>query len=70
MAGWGTEMRAYRPATAGMPFGIALSWAVVDLHLVFWFRVAQLALEVPLEWCNAFARKGVRESEDTHEQNT
>lgn len=50
---YGTKMQAFRPATAGMPCGIALAWAVVDLHLAFWFRLSRLALEVPLDWCNA-----------------
>lgn len=68
MAGWGTPMQAYRPPEAGMPFGIALAWAVVDLHLAFWFQITQLALELPLEWCNVGTEMRVIESEDNHER--
>lgn len=49
----GQEVRAFRAATTEMPFGIALAWAVVDLHLSFWFRVARLVLETPWDWCEA-----------------
>ncbi len=64
----GATTLAAGPPTAftEVPEGMALICVVIDLHLAFWFRVAQLALEVPLEWCNAFARRGVRESEDSY----
>ena len=67
MIGYGYEMRAYRPPESGLPFGVALVWAVVDLHLAFGFRLAQLALETPLDWCNASRATDVRESEDNHD---
>lgn len=68
MAGFGTKMQTYRPPEAGMPFGIALAWAVVDLHLAFWQRLTQLALEVPRDWCNICPGKRVEESEDNHDE--
>lgn len=46
----GQQMRAFRSATAGMPFGIALAWALVDLPLVFGFRMQQVALETCQQW--------------------
>lgn len=68
MPGYGIEMRAYRPPEAGMPCWIALTWAVVDLQLAFWFRATQLALEMPLEWCNACGYRCVVESgEESHD---
>lgn len=58
------EMRAFQPATAGMPFGIALVWAMVDLQLAFWLRVTQVALELPMDWCGVLDSNHGRASEN------
>lgn len=68
MMSYDIKMQAFRPPEAGMPFGIALAWAVVDLHLAFWRRLTQLALEVPRDWCNVCAPERVEESEDNHDE--
>ncbi len=61
MVGYGDRIQAYRPPEAGLPFGVALAWAIIDLQLAFWFRLTELALETPLDWCNAFETTDVRE---------
>lgn len=69
MAIHGSKMRAFQPATAGMPFGAVLTWAMIDLHLAFGIRLTQLALETPQAWCNVSTRRRVRESEDSNANN-